>query len=202
VAAAPTVVLLHEWWGLNDHVRSLVDRLASSGFIALAPDLYDGTVARDPTEAQRLMNALQWPAALDVIAGAVSFLKSHPRANGRVGVTGFCMGGAGTFATACNVPGVSAAVVFYGLAPASYTPWESADVPPLQAHFSSRDAWAKADAAAAIRDRLVARGRSLDLHVYDAEHAFVNDTRPEVYHPEHARVAWQRMLGFFQKHLG
>ena len=112
------------------------------------------------------------------------------------------MGGAGALLTASNLPGLSAAVAFYGIPPAQYVDWKSAEPPPIQAHFSSRDQWARAESAAAIRDALVARGREFELHVYDAEHAFVNDTRPEVYDPESARVAWGRMAAFFHKHLG
>ena len=201
-ARAPAVVLLQEWWGVNAHIRSLVDRLAAEGFVVLAPDLYHGQTTRDAGEAQRLMTELKWSVALEEIAGALEFLKRHPRSTGKVGVTGFCMGGAGALLTACNLPGISAAVAFYGVPPAQYVDWKGAETPPIQAHFSSRDQWAKAESAAAIRDTLVARGREFELHVYDADHAFVNDTRPEVYDPESARVAWDRMVAFFRKHLG
>jgi carboxymethylenebutenolidase len=201
-ARAPAVVLLQEWWGVNAHIRSLVDRLAAEGFVVLAPDLYHGQTTRDAGEAQRLMTELKWSVALEEIAGAAEFLKRHPRSTGKVGVTGFCMGGAGALLTASNLPGLSAAVAFYGIPPAQYVDWKSAEPPPIQAHFSSRDQWARAESAAAIRDALVARGREFELHVYDAEHAFVNDTRPEVYDAESARVAWGRMAAFFHKHLG
>lgn len=201
-ARAPAVVLLQEWWGVNAHIRSLVDRLAAEGFVVLAPDLYHGQTTRDASEAQRLMTELKWSVALEEIAGAQEFLKRHPRSTGKVGVTGFCMGGAGALLTACNLPGLSAAVAFYGIPPAQYVDWKGAETPPIQCHFSSRDQWAKAESAAAIRDTLAARGREFELHVYDAEHAFVNDTRPEVYDPESARVAWDRMVAFFRKHLG
>lgn len=199
---APAVVLLQEWWGVNGHIRSLVERLSREGFIVLAPDLYHGTIATNPTDAQRLMTELQWPQALDEIAGALAWLKADPRSTGHVGVTGFCMGGAGALLSACNVPGFEAAVAFYGVPPAQFTDWKRADVPPIQAHFSATDPWAKPSAAEEIRDALVARGKTMDLHVYDAQHAFVNDTRPEVYHPEHAATAWKRMVDFFHRHLG
>ena len=113
-AKGPAVVVLHEWWGLNAHVRTLLSRLADAGFAALAPDLYHGQVATSPADAHRLMTELQWSVALDEIAGAKAFLEAHPRAGAKVGVTGFCMGGAGALATACNVPGFAAAVMFYG----------------------------------------------------------------------------------------
>lgn len=200
-AKGPAVVLLHEWWGLNAHVRSLLARLADAGFVALAPDLYHGQIATNPDDARRLMTELQWSVALEEIAGAHKFLEGHPRAGAKVGITGFCMGGAGALATACNVPAFAAAVMFYGIPPAQYTPWATADVPPTQAHVSSRDPWVTVPAATAIRDALTARGRTFDLHVYDAEHAFVNDTRPDVYSPECAALAWSRMVAFFRTHL-
>ncbi len=199
---APAVVLLQEWWGVNGHIRSLVERLAAQGFIVLAPDLYHGQIATDPATAQRLMTELKWPVALDEVAGAKAWLDAHPRTNGRVGVTGFCMGGAGALLSACNVPGFGAAVAFYGIPPAQYTDWSKADTPPLQAHVSDRDQWVKVEAMEAVRDALAAHGKSLEMHVYQAEHAFVNDTRPEVYSPENAKLAWGRMVEFFHKHLG
>lgn len=199
---APAVVLLQEYWGLNDHVRSLADRLAAAGFIAIAPDLYHGQIAADAADAHRLMTELKWSTALDEVGGAVDLLKAHPRSNGKVGVTGFCMGGAGALAAACNVAGVSAVVAFYGLPPAQYVDWAKAETPPIQCHFSATDPWAKPALAEAIRDTLVARGRAMALFVYDAPHAFMNDTRPEVYSPDNAKLAWGRMADFFHAHLG
>lgn len=199
---APAVVVMHEWWGLNGHIRSLLDRLAAEGFIALAPDLYKGFIARNDKEAHAKMTELKWSEALAEVGGAIAFLKAHARSNGHVGVTGFCMGGAGTLAAACNLPGLSAAVAFYGLPPAEYTDWTKAATPPIQCHFSNTDGWAKPSLAAAIGDTLTARGRHFELFSYDAEHAFMNDTRPEVYNPDAATAAWGRMTSFFHKHLG
>jgi carboxymethylenebutenolidase len=196
------LVLLQEWWGLNGHVRDLVDRFAAEGFVVLAPDLYDGVSTTDPAEAGRLMTELKWPVALEKIAGAAAFLRAHPRCNGKVGVTGFCMGGAGTFVCAANVPGFDAAVPFYGLAPAQYVDWTTANTPPIQAHFSATDPWAKASLAEGVRDALTARGRVMELHVYAADHAFVNDTRPEVYSPDNAKLALSRAHAFLHTHLG
>lgn len=196
------VVLLQEWWGVNGHIRDLCDRFAAQGFLVVAPDLYGGVSTADPAEAGRLMTELKWPAALETIAGAVAFLRAHPRCNGKVGVTGFCMGGAGAFVCAARTEGLSAAVPFYGLAPAAYVDWSTAETPPIQAHFASRDAWAKAELAEAVREALTARGREMELHVYDADHAFVNDTRPDVYSEENARLALSRAAAFLHRHLG
>lgn len=199
---APAIVVLHEWWGLNGHIRSLLDRLAAEGFIALAPDLYKGFVAKDDKEAHSRMMELKWATALDEVRGAVSFIKAHPRSNGKVGATGFCMGGAGTLAAACKVQGLSAAAPFYGVPPAQFMDWEHDDAPPIQCHFSKHDDWAKPSIAEGFGATLAKRGKSFELFAYDADHAFMNDTRPEVYNPEAAALAWGRIVTFFHKHLG
>ncbi|HND34235.1 MAG TPA: dienelactone hydrolase family protein [Myxococcota bacterium] len=198
---AGTVILLQEWWGLNAHIQDLTDRMAVAGFVTLAPDLYKGQVATDSDSASKLMQALSWAEAAQTIGGAFDFLKGHARGNGKVGITGFCMGGAGTLYCAANLPGLAAAVAFYGLPPAPSVDWTKAETPPIQAHFSKTDPWAKPDLAAGIRDTLVARGRTMELHVYDAEHAFMNNTRPDVYSPENATLAWGRTVAFFQRYL-
>src|SRR5688572_17327832 len=112
---AGTIMVFHEWWGLNDHMRSIVDKLAAAGFITLCLDLYDGATTKDAGEAQKLMGALDWGKAIDRAKGAFSYLRAHPRSNGKVGATGFCMGGALTFAVATAIPDLAAAVPFYGV---------------------------------------------------------------------------------------
>jgi carboxymethylenebutenolidase len=201
-AKAPSVVLIQEWWGINGHIRSLLDRLASAGFIALAPDLYHGEVATDPEEAGRLMNALNWDKAIDEIGGAAAYLHAHERCIGRVGVTGFCMGGALAFASATRLPDLLSAVVpFYGIPPEALKADYSKVRAPILAHFAKRDGWAKPEAAEAIKRELEGYGQSMELHIYDADHAFVNDTRPDVYSVEDASLAWQRTVDFLHKHL-
>ncbi len=201
-AKAPGVVLIQEWWGLNGHIRSLLDRLAAAGFIALAPDLYNGEVTSDPTEAERLMKQLNWGKAMDEIGGAATFLHAHPRCIGRVGVTGFCLGGALAFAAATHLPDLLSAVVpFYGIPPEGQKVDYSKIRAPILAHFASRDEWAKPEAAEAVKRELEGRGQSMELHIYDADHAFVNDTRTDVYSVENAKLAWQRTVDFLHKHL-
>ncbi len=195
---APAVLLFHEWWGLNDHIRSLLGRLAEAGFVALALDLFDGKSTKDAEEAGKLMNGLDWQLALTRAGGAVDHLATHERSNGRVGVMGFCMGGALTLASAAALPHLGAAVAFYGLPPSG--DWQKVKAPVL-AHFASRDGWAKPEGAEAIRAAIQAAGGSMELHVYDADHAFVNDTRPEVHDPAAARLAWDRSTAFLADHL-
>ncbi len=198
---APSVVLVQEWWGINDHVKSLADRLAKDGFLVVAPDLYHGKVAKDASEAGQMMTALDTLVAVGEIAGAVAFLKEHPRGNGKVGVIGFCMGGALSFASACHVEGLSAVVPFYGIPPAEKVDYAKATAPIL-AHFAKNDEWATVAKAEAVKKEIDAAGKTtMTLEVYDAQHAFVNDTRPEVYHEKNAKLAWERSVAFLKKHL-
>lgn len=198
---APAVVLLQEWWGLNDHIRSLVDRMAKEGFLVVAPDLYHGKVTKDPTEAGKLMSELDTMKAVDEIAGAVAYLKSHPRSNGKVGVMGFCMGGALSFASACHIEGLGAVVPFYGIPPADKVDYSKVTAP-IMTHVAKNDEWVTVEKVEEIKKQLESRGHPIEVHVYDAQHAFVNDTRPEVYHAENAKLAWERTVAFFKKHLG
>lgn len=193
---APAVVLIQEWWGLNDHIKTLTERLAGEGFLVLAPDLYQGRVTKNADEAGKWMTELDTLTAVQEIAGAVSFLKEHARGNGKVGVTGFCMGGALTLASACHIPGLAAAVAFYGIPPEEKVDYAKVTAP-VQMHVAKKDYWVSVDKAEAVKAKLPA----MDLHVYDADHAFVNETRPEVYSPENAKLAWGRMVEFFKKHV-
>jgi carboxymethylenebutenolidase len=197
---APALVLIQEWWGLNNHIRGFADRFAAAGFLTLSPDLYHGKATTDANEAGKLMAELDSERALRDIAGAVRFLLAHERSNGKVGITGFCMGGALSFAAAASIPEISAAVPFYGIPPADKTDYTQLKAPIL-AHFASRDEWATVASAEALKKHLEARGKSMQLHVYEADHAFMNDTRPEVYNAEAAKLAWERTLAFLRTQL-
>jgi carboxymethylenebutenolidase len=146
------------------------------------------------------MTALDTQAALDEIAGAVRYLAGHTRTSGKVGVMGFCMGGALSFAAAAALPELKAVVPFYGLP--SPAPDYSKVKAPILAHFAARDEWATPAGAEAIKKELEARGQPMELHVYDADHAFVNDTRPDVYNAAAAKLAWDRSVEFLEQHLG
>jgi carboxymethylenebutenolidase len=199
-AKAPTLVLIQEWWGVNDHVRDLCERFAREGFLVVAPDLYHGKIAKDGAEAGKLMTELDTLNAVQELAGAVAYLKQHPRSNGKVGVVGFCMGGALSFAAACHIEGIDAVVPFYGIPPAEKVDYAKVTAP-IMAHFAKNDEWATVGKAEEIKKQLDARGQKMELHVYDAQHAFVNDTRPEVHDPASAKLAWQRTVAFFNEHL-
>lgn len=200
-AKAPAVVLVQEYWGINDHVKSLVDRLAKEGFLVAAPDLYHGTIAKDAAEAGKLMSELDTLEAVQEIDGAARYLRAHPRGNGKVGVIGFCLGGALTFAAACHVEGLGAAVPFYGVPPAEKVDYSKVTAPVL-AHFAKNDTWASVAKAEAIKQQIDAAGKTtMQLEVYDAGHAFVNDSRPDAYDETSAKLAWQRTVDFLKKHL-
>lgn len=197
---APGLILVQEWWGLNDHIRSMAARFAAAGFVVLAIDLYHGKVTKDPTEAGKLMQALDGDQAIEEIAGAIAFLKAHPRVSGRVGITGFCMGGAFSFRAAANLPELAAAVPFYGVPPAEKADFSKVKCP-VQAHFAARDQWAAPAKAAEIQKTIQASGGQMELFVYEADHAFVNDTRPDVYDKEAAGIALGRAIAFLAKNL-
>ncbi len=195
--AAPGIVLLQEYWGINDHIRDVAGRWAKEGFVVLAPDLYRGGVAGTPEEAMQLMGALPRERALADIAGAVAALRKHPRCSGKLGLTGYCMGGAYAFAASTMIDGLGAVVPFYGVP--QKADWAAATAP-IQAHFAAIDDWAKPEIARQIKADVEAHGGSMELFVYDAEHAFCNDTRP-AYSPDNAAMAWARAVAFMRKHL-
>ncbi|MEO7328946.1 MAG: dienelactone hydrolase family protein [Minicystis sp.] len=196
---APGLVLIQEWWGVNDHIRDLADRFAAEGFVVLAPDLYHGKSTKDATEAGKLMNELDGMRAFADIQAAVQALLANPRVTSKIGVTGFCMGGAYAFVAATRIPEVVAAVPFYGVPPEGRADYAHAK--PILAHFARTDQWATVEKAEAILKQVTEHGGAMTLHVYDAEHAFMNDTRPEVYNPEAAKLAWQRSVAFLHQHL-
>ena len=200
-AKAPGVVVIQEWWGLQDQIRGICDRFALAGYDALAPDLYAGTVVpyHDTEAAGREMNSLNFLDATDqTVRGAVQLLK---KSGARVGLTGFCLGGAVTILGACRIPELGAAVCFYGLPPETVA--KAADVKvPLQAHFANKDDWCTPQVVDAFEQGMKAAGKSLEIYRYDAEHAFVNEQRQSVHDRQAAELAWGRATEFFRKHLG
>jgi carboxymethylenebutenolidase len=196
---AGAVVVVQEWWGLTPEIESKCDLFAAEGLLALAPDLFHGKRPANKAEAAQAMAALDTTNAVREIGDAVDRLRAHPRCNGKVAVTGFCMGGALTFAAACRLDGLAAAVAFYGL---SQLPMEvlAKAKAPIQAHFAKRDDWAKASVAEQIQKAVRTAGGTMDLYVYEAGHAFMRASDPEVYEPESARVAWGRAIGFLGAH--
>ncbi len=195
----PSVVVIQEWWGLNEQICSVVDRFAAAGYNALAPDLYHGRVAQDADEASHMMNGLDFPGAtFQDIRGAVAYLQAA--GNGRVAVMGFCMGGALTVASAVHLPEINAAVCFYGMPPQEFADPAQICVP-FQGHFATRDTWCTPDAVAFLQSSMHGAGRVPEIYHYEADHAFFNQARPEVYDPHASDLAWARTLDFLERQL-
>lgn len=198
---APGIVVIQEWWGIDPHIRSVVDRFAEAGFVALAPDLYHGQVADEPDEARKLAMDLDRPRAMTEINGAADYLRGRPDVAGeRVGVVGFCMGGGLVGYLACTSDRFGAAVVFYGSPP---QPLDLAHqlACPLLGLYGGADRGILPEAVEQFGQALGASGQPFELHTYPgAPHAFFNDTRPS-YRPEAAADAWQRTLDFFRTRL-
>jgi len=194
------VVVIHEWWGLNDQICRIADRLARAGYNALAPDLYQGRVTEKPDEANHLMGALDFPGATHQdIRGAVRYLK----ANGcsRVAVMGFCMGGALTIASAVHIPEADAGVCFYGIPPGEFADPASIRIP-IQGHFANRDDWCTPAAADALEASLRAAGAVFELFRYDANHGFCNERSSLNYDVASCQLAFERLEAFLARHLG
>jgi carboxymethylenebutenolidase len=198
---APGVVVIQEWWGLQDQIKGMCDRFARAGFDALAPDLYKGTVVpyHDTDAAGKEMNSLDFmDATTQTVRGAAQYLS---RNGAKVGLTGFCLGGAVTIIGATKLPELTAGVVFYGIPPEQAA--KPADVRiPLQAHFANKDDWCTPAAVDAFEKAMKAANKSLDIHRYDAEHGFANEQRMSVHDRKCAEQAWGRATEYFRKHLG
>lgn len=200
-ASAPAVLILHEWWGLNDQIRGFARRIAQEGFHALALDLYGGAVTTDAGEAARLAQAMKTSDAMDQVQAATDWIASQPQCNGKVGVLGFCMGGGQALAAACNVRGLSAAVPFYGLPLLQYADWSRATAPVL-GHYARRDTYVGPERVAAVETAMRAAGVDFTFHQYDADHAFMREGDPSAYNAASAALAWERTLGFLREKLG
>ncbi|MFL6334670.1 MAG: dienelactone hydrolase family protein [Pyrinomonadaceae bacterium] len=199
----PGVVVIQEWWGLVPHIREVADRFAAAGFVALAPDLYHGDVARSPDEAGKMMMALNISQAEKDLRGAVGYLLHQEATAGeRVGIVGFCMGGALSLYGASKNEQVGACVVFYGVHPKVEPDFEALRAPVLGL-FAEKDNFVPPEAVRALEERMREHGKSIETHIYPGtDHAFFNDTRPEVYDADASADAWRRTVEFFRKNLG
>jgi carboxymethylenebutenolidase len=201
---APGLVVIQEWWGVNDHIKSVADHYAKRGFRVLVPDLYRGKVGLDAQEANHLMDGLNFgEAAGQDIRGAVQYLK---QSSPKVGVTGYCMGGALTILASVFVPDVDAAVAWYGFPPLEYVNASSIKVP-LMGHFAIHDGFFKIEQVDQLEEKLKGAGVKYTFHRYDAGHAFASDD-PIIHtiglkkDAAAAETAWKRTLEFLDQHLG
>jgi carboxymethylenebutenolidase len=189
----PSLIVVHEWWGINDDIRGICDRFAQAGFAALAVDLYAGRSTTDIAEAMQLVTDMKTADAMTIIAGAVDYLSSLPRA-GKIGITGFCLGGGISIAAACNVEDIVAAVPFYGTPRDEFADFSKTKTR-LLGHYGKDDPMIRAERVRELMERAKASGVEFDVHFYDAGHAFM---RPgESHHAASAELAWQRTIEFF-----
>ena len=204
-AKAPGVVVIQEWWGLNDQIRGVADRLAKAGYRALVPDLYRGKNTLEAKEAEHLMSNLNFgDAAGQDVRGAVQHLKAS--GSGKVGVTGFCMGGALTLLAAVNVPEADAAVAWYGFPPLEYIDARKIKAP-LMGHYAIDDVPFPIAKVDELEKKLRDASVPFEFHRYKAKHAFANEEAnskklPIVeYNRDAAELAWKRTMEFFDRHL-
>lgn len=195
---AAAVLLIHEWWGINEHIRDIAGRYAKEGFLCIAPDLFRGKTASTTEEASKLMNELPIEDGIETINAAISEAKVRYNTQ-KIGITGFCMGGTFALRAACEIDDIAAAAPFYG------------DIPPedvlknLKAPTlfiaGSKDAWINAGKVNALKAAAKKYDLPVEAVVYEADHAFFNNTRSEVYDADAAADSWRRVLDLFRKHL-
>ena len=204
--SGPGVIVIQEWWGLGPHITDVCDRLAAEGFVALAPDLYDGVQTTEPDEAGKLMMTLNLVAASERMSSAIDHLVSLDAVTSSgVGVIGFCMGGGLAMMVACQRPdAVAACVPFYGVIPwPDAEPDWSALAAPVLGQFAANDGFFPPDKVADLEARLVAAGKDVTMRIHPGtDHAFFNDARPEVFDVAAAGEAWVDTLAFLRQHLG
>jgi carboxymethylenebutenolidase len=198
------LVVIQEWWGLVPHIEDVCERFAAEGFLALAPDLYHGETTTEPDEAGKLMMAMNLEQAAKDMSGAVDEIAAL--ANGtRVGVTGFCMGGGLALMLATLRPDhVNACVTWYGLIPwPGVQPDWTRISGPILGHYAEQDGYFSSELALELEDELQSLDKDAEFVIHEGvDHAFFNDTRPEVYNAAAAGQAWAQTVGFLHTNLG
>lgn len=197
-ANGQSVILIQEWWGLNDHIKDIAERYAGEGFTAIAPDLYRGELATNPEEAGKMMNVLKIEDGLDTIKNAMG--EAREKYDFRhFGITGFCMGGTYALRAACELEGISAAAPFYGDIPPEDI-LKNLTVPTVFIS-ATKDGWINPEKVAGLVE--AAEKYDLPIHSikYEADHAFFNNTRSEVYDEAAAQDAWAKVIQHFKDNL-
>lgn len=192
------VLVIQEWWGLNDHIKDICGRYAGEGFIAIAPDLYRGRIAKNADEAGKMMHDLELADGIDTIKNGIDTTREK-YAISHFGVTGYCMGGTYALRSACVLEGISAAAAFYGDTPEDEV-LQKLTVPTIFIS-GTKDKWINPEKVAELESIVEKYELPLQSVKYEADHAFFNDTRPEVYDETAARDAWALVVGFFNDKL-
>jgi len=203
--SGPGVIVIQEWWGLVPWIKSIADRLAGEGYVALTPDLYHGKTTDEPDEAGKLMMGMKMEQAAKEMSGAYDYLKTHDNSTGKVACVGFCMGGGLSLYLATLKP-IDACVSYYGVL-AGATPDFSKLSGPVMGHYAEDDGWASPAVARALEKQIRDAGGHVEMYDYmGAKHAFMNPS-PEVpkaggqFNEEAAATSWARTLAFFKQHL-
>lgn len=192
------VIIIQEWWGLNDHIKDITGRYADEGFIAIAPDLYRGKLATNPKEASEMMNALEIEDGLDTIKNAMDEAREKYGIS-HFGITGYCMGGTYALRAACELEGISAAAPFYGDIPGDDI-LQKLTAPTIFIS-GTKDQWINPEKVAGLEDAAERFELPVESVKYEADHAFFNDTRPEVYDRDAAQDAWAKVIQHFKENL-
>jgi len=193
-----SVLLIQEWWGINDHIRDLAGRYAQEGYLCVAPDLYRGRVTKDAAEASAMMHALAIEDGIEIIRKAMAAAQEAYKVD-RFAITGYCMGGTFAMRAACEMRELKAAAPFYGDVPAEDV-LKNLKVPTLFI-AGKRDAWINPEKVNGLKEVAAQYNLPVETISYEADHAFFNDTRPEVYNAEAAADAWRRVQEHFRNHL-
>ena len=198
----PAIIVIHEWWGLNDWVKEQAQRFRDQGYVALAVDLYRGKSAADPAQAHELMRGMPHDRALRDLKAAFDYLASRPDVNkNKIGSVGWCMGGGYSLELAENEPKLAACAVNYGAMPTDPTLIQKIQAP-LLGNFGAEDRGIPPDAVRAFEKAMKDAGKTIDAKIYDgAGHAFENPNNKAGYRQDSAMDAWARMLGFFGRTL-
>lgn len=199
----PGVIVIHEWWGLNDWVKGQADELAKQGYVALAVDLYRGKVAKEVVEAHELSRALPEDRALRDLRTGFDYLRRLPHTQGkRIGVTGWCMGGGWSLTLAINEPRLSACVVYYGRLLTDESALKRIRCPVLGI-FGDRDRGIPVEMVRAFESEMRRLGKRVEVHVFSGVgHAFANPNNQQGYNATAAQKAWQITLEFLRRTLG
>jgi carboxymethylenebutenolidase len=196
----PGVIVIQEWWGLNDNIKNIADRFATEGYLAFAPDLYHGKVTDEPDEAGKIMMSMKMDQAAKDLSGAYDYLKDHANGTGKVGDVGFCMGGRLSLYLATVKP-IDACVIYYGVLMGEQ-PDLSTLKGPVLGHYAENDGFVPVSAVRALEKQINDLGKQAEFHVYPGtDHGFFNDTRAEVHKPAESKQTWDRTLAFFKQHL-
>jgi carboxymethylenebutenolidase len=196
---APAVLLVHEWWGLNDQIKAVAADLAHEGYAALAIDLYDGKVATVPDGARSYMGAVKADEAKDTVGSWARWLKKHAKGNGKIATVGWCFGGSSSLMTGIAEP-VDGTIVYYGKVDRSAAMLENLKGPVL-GHYATQDQWINQAMVDKFEAAMQEAGKPYTSHWYDAQHAFANPSSGR-YDKEDAQLSWKRTLEFLGKTIG